>query len=574
MGTLRVALAQVNPTVGDIEGNTSLVCEWIDRARQAQADIVAFPELVVSGYPPEDLLLKPSFVRAGELALQKIATSTSGIAAVVGFPHLSGDLHNAAALCEGGEVKGVYHKHYLPTYGVFDEDRYFRRGQEAPVFVIAGTKVGICICEDIWYPSGPAEWQSWAGAEVIVNVNASPFESEKWQGRKRMLATRASDYVVALGYVNAVGGQDELVFDGGSFAFDADGQLLGSAPRFVEDMLVVDIDVDAVARERLHDPRMRKISSPPSGVSTPEIFVSGEQARRRKPAASSKVPNLSIEEEIYGALVLGVRDYVWKNNFSDVLIGLSGGIDSSLVATVATDALGADHVTGVVLSSRHSSDHSRDDAFELGKRLGIRVLDIPIEGPHSAAEELLSPHLEGTPHREVAEENIQARLRGLLWMALSNATGALMLTGGNKSEMATGYATLYGDMAGGLCVLKDAPKTMCYRLARYRNAQGEVIPQSVLTKAPSAELRPGQTDEDSLPPYEVLDPILQAYVEDDRSVEEIAAMGYDRELVVHVLQMVDRNEYKRRQAPPGIKVTSRAFGRDRRLPITNRFSES
>ncbi len=571
MRTLRLALAQIDATVGDLDGNTRRILDALDKARDAHADIVAFPELAVCGYPPEDLLLKPSFVRANQQALQKITSETRGITAVVGYAHMDTDLHNAAAILHDGEVHGVYRKRYLPTYGVFDEDRYFRPGTEAPVYVVAGVKIGVCICEDIWYPSGPAEWQSWAGAEVIVNINASPFAMDKYEGRRRMLATRAADYVVALGYVNLVGGQDELVFDGGSMVFDADGNVLGAAPQFVEELLLVDVDVNAVARERLHDPRMRKVSGPPSDVATPETTVSAERTSRA-PAIEPRVAGgLSPEAEVYEALVCGVRSYVTKNGFSHVHIGISGGIDSSVTATIAVDALGAEGVTGVVLSSRYSSEHSRSDALELARRLGIEVLDIPITGPHSAVEELLEPHLAGTPGREVALENVQARLRGLLWMALSNATGSLILTSGNKSEMAVGYATLYGDMAGGLAPLKDVPKTLVYRLAAHRNAQDEVIPASVLTKPPSAELRPDQTDQDSLPPYDVLDPILEAYVEQDRSPEEIVALGFDGTAVRRIIAMVDRAEYKRRQAPPGLKVTSRAFGRDRRLPITNRF---
>ena len=574
MRTFRLALAQVNATVGELEGNATTILEWTDRAREARADLVAFPELMIPGYPPEDLLLKPSFIRANEQAMRKVASEIDGITAVFGFAHLEGDLYNAAAVCADREVKGVYHKHYLPTYGVFDEDRYFRRASEAPIFVVAGTRVGICICEDIWYPSGPAEWQSWVGAELVVNINGSPFRLGVHESRRRMLATRAADYVVALGYVNLVGGQDELVFDGTSLAFDADGNLLASSPAFDEELLVIDIDIDAVARERLHDPRMRKVSAPPADVVKREIVISGEQASQRAPMATRIAPPLSDEEQVYGALVLGVRDYVLKNGFREVFIALSGGMDSTLTAAVAVDALGAGAVTGVVMSSKYSSEHSRADAFELAARLGINVLDIPIEGPHAAFEEALRPHIEGLPGQDIAEQNIQSRIRGMYMMALSNARPwAIVLTTGNKSELATGYATLYGDMAGGFAVLKDVPKTLVYRLARWRNSSMEVIPPSVIDKPPSAELKPDQLDQDTLPPYDVLDPILEAYVEEDRSVDEMAALGFDRETVMRVVTLVDRNEYKRRQSPPGPKVTSKAFGRDRRLPITNRFRE-
>ncbi len=574
MRTFRLALAQLNATVGDLEGNTTKILEWTDRAREAQADLVAFPELAIPGYPPEDLLLKPSFVHANEQALRKVAGQVEGITAVLGFAHLDGDLYNAAAVCADGEIKGIYHKHFLPTYGVFDEDRYFRRASEAATFVVAGTRVGVCICEDIWYPSGPAEWESWTGAELVVNINGSPYRLGVHESRRRMLATRAADYVVALGYVNIVGGQDELVFDGASLVFDADGNLLASGTAFDDELLVVDIDIDAVARERLHDPRMRKVSAPSADVAKQEIFISGEQAVQRQPVAQRTAPPASEEEQIYRALVLGVRDYVVKNGMREVFIALSGGIDSSLTAAIAVDALGAEAVTGVVMSSRYSSEHSRSDASELGRRLGIEVLDISIEGPHAAFEESLRRYIEGLPGTDIAEQNIQSRIRGMFMMALANARPwSIVLTTGNKSELATGYATLYGDMAGGFAVLKDVPKLLVYRLSRWRNQQGEVIPASAIEKPPSAELKPNQLDQDSLPPYEILDPILQAYVEEDRSIDEIAALGFDREVVTRIVSLVDRNEYKRRQSPPGPKVTTKAFGRDRRLPITNRFAD-
>jgi NAD+ synthase (glutamine-hydrolysing) len=574
MRVFRLALVQCNATVGDFESNVTTILEAVERARDARADLVAFPELAIPGYPPEDLLLKPSFVVANQQALQKVASEVHGIVAVAGFAHLEGDLYNAAAVIANGEVHDIYHKHHLPTYGVFDEDRYFRRGTKAPVYVIAGTRVGVCICEDIWYASGPAEWQSYAGAEVIVNINGSPFRTGIDDVRRRMLATRAADHVVALGYVNLLGGQDELVFDGGSLAFDADGNVLAAAPHFLEDMLIVDIDVDAVARERLHDPRMRKVAAPPREISCPEVFISGAHAGDRSPVPSRITDELDVCAEVYGALVLGTRDYVRKNGFEEVFIAISGGIDSALTAAIAVDALGANAVTGVVMSSKYSSEHSRKDAFDLASNLGISTLDVPIEGPHGAFEHALREHIEGLPGQDLAEQNLQSRIRGMYMMALSNARPrAIVLTTGNKSEMATGYATLYGDMAGGFAVLKDVPKLLVWALARWRNRDGEVIPWSTISKPPSAELKPGQLDEDSLPPYEILDPILEAYVEQDRSLEEIVSMGYDRETVTRVIRMVDRAEYKRRQAPPGPKVTSRAFGRDRRLPITNRFRD-
>ena len=574
MRTFRLALVQMNATIGDLDGNAAKILDGIERAKAAKADLVAFPELAIAGYPPEDLLLKPAFVNANEQALEKVAASVEGIVAVIGFAHLDGDLYNAAAVCADGEVKAIYHKHHLPTYGVFDEDRYFRRGDQAPVFEIAGTKVGVCICEDIWHATGPAEWESAMGAEIIVNINGSPYRLGIDDYRRRMLATRASDYVVALAYVNMVGGQDELVFDGASLVFDADGNLIASAPGFQEDMLVVDIDVDAVARERLHDPRMRKVSSPPSQITCPTVVLSGEQAIVRDPVTAPLVADMPQDEEVYRALVTGTRDYVLKNGFDEVFIAVSGGIDSALTAAIAVDALGADRVTGVLMSSKYSSDHSRGDAFDLATRLGIATLDLPITGPHAAFEEVLHDHVSGLPGTDIAEQNLQSRIRGMYMMALTNARPrALVLTTGNKSEMATGYATLYGDMAGGFAVLKDVPKLMVWRLSRWRNRDGEVIPVAIIEKPPSAELKPGQLDQDSLPPYEILDPIIEAYVEQDRSLDEITAMGYDRDVVRRVITLIDRSEYKRRQAPPGPKVTSRAFGRDRRLPITNRFVE-
>ncbi len=541
MRTFRLALSQFNATVGDFDGNVARILGDVERAKEAQADLVAFGELAIAGYPPEDLLLKPAFLRANHQALEKVAQSVEGISAVVGFAHLDGDLYNAAALCAGGGVRHVYHKYHLPTYGVFDEDRYFRRGDEAPVFVVAGTRVGVCICEDIWHATGPAEWESHAGAEVIVNINGSPYRRGIDDFRRRMLSTRASDYVTALAYVNLIGGQDELVFDGGSLVFDADGNLIASSPLFEEDLLIVDIDVEAVARERRPDPRMRKVTPPPAAVSTPEIVISDVQAPSRPAMRTGLAPDLTEEEEVDRALVVGVRDYVRKNGFEEVFIAVSGGIDSALTAAIAVDALGPEAVTGVAMSSKYSSEHSRTDAFDLGRNLGFRMLDIPIEGPHGTFESALREHIDGLAGTDIAQQNIQARIRGVYMMALANARPrAMVLTTGNKSELATGYATLYGDMAGGFAVLKDVPKTLIWRLSRWRNRGGEVIPESTISKPPSAEHKPGQVDQDSLPPYEILDPILEAYVEDDRSVEEIVAMGFEDETVRRVARMVDR----------------------------------
>jgi NAD+ synthase (glutamine-hydrolysing) len=475
-------------------------------------------------------------------------------------------------------VVGIYHKRYLPTYGVFDEDRYFRPGVEAPVFRLGDVILGVNVCEDIWYAVGPANAQSLAGAELIVNINASPFSDEKRAFRQKMLATRAADYQAIVAYVNLVGGQDELVFDGASMVYSPAGELLSHGKAFEEDLVLVDLDVGGVFRSRLHDPRRRKekmgrVADLPEA---PIVISDERRALEPRPPVSPSHPDFSISraEEVYAALVLGTRDYVCKTGFRRVVLGLSGGIDSSLVAAIAVDAIGAENVMGVSMPSRYSSEHSRDDARELAEALGITYHVVPIEPGFQGMLDTLADIFRGRAP-DVTEENLQARVRGQILMAISNKLGHLVLTTGNKSEMATGYATLYGDMAGGFAVIKDVPKTLVYELARYRNTRGPrpVIPERVLTKPPSAELRPDQTDQDSLPPYEVLDPILEAYVEEDRSMPEIVRMGYDEAMVRRVAALVDRSEYKRRQAPPGVKITSRAFGRDRRLPISNRYSE-
>ncbi len=576
MRTLRVALAQINTTVGDIDGNAAAIAAQIARARDAGADVVCFPELALTGYPPEDLLLRRQFVEDNLRALHDLLPHTQGITAVVGFVDLANDIYNAAAILADGKHVDTYHKQFLPNYGVFDEDRYFQRGRRAPVYEIAGAKVGVNVCEDIWYPGGPTMEQALAGAEVILNINASPFHAGKRGFREKMLGTRAADNTVAVCYVNLVGGQDELVFDGGSMVFDAAGELVAEGPSFAEDLLICDVDVDAVVQARLHDSRRRKEQFDfEGGAERRPIFVSGatpRQQQRELLRTPPRVEPLSRPAEVYQALVVGTRDYVRKNGFRDVFIGLSGGVDSSLTAVVAVDALGAEHVTGVSMPSRYSSEHSRSDAEELAQNLGIRYLTVPIEGTFAASLKMLEP-IVGDLAPGLAEENLQARIRGNILMFLTNKFNALVLTTGNKSEMATGYSTLYGDMAGGFAVIKDVPKTLVYDVCRYRNSLGErpLIPENVLIKEPSAELRPDQKDSDSLPPYAVLDPILEAYVEDDRTLDEIVAMGFDEALVQRVITLVNRSEYKRRQAPPGVKITPRAFGRDRRLPIANRY---
>jgi NAD+ synthase (glutamine-hydrolysing) len=573
MRTLRVGLAQIDTTVGDLDGNAAKIIDWIGRARSVGVDLVAFPELAVTGYPPEDLVLRRSFVEDNLAALDRIVAETKGITAVVGFVDLADDIYNAAAVICDGRIAARYHKQFLPNYGVFDEERYFQRGSESPVCVIAGVDVGVNICEDIWYPEGPTRDQALAGAEVVVNINASPYHRAKGGFRETMIATRASDNAVVVCYVNAVGGQDELVFDGHSLICDERGALVARAAQFREDLLVYDIDVEGVMQARLLDPRYRKERGALDDGTSAKVLVSGAPYSASKPAISPSMPALlDAVAEVWEALVLGVRDYLGKTGFETVLIGLSGGVDSSLVAAIAVDALGAEHVVGVSMPSRFSSEGSKTDAQALAARLGIRLMTIPIERVFEASLEMLSEAFADTQFG-TAEENLQARIRGNILMSLSNKFGWLVLTTGNKSEIATGYSTLYGDMAGGFAVIKDVPKTLVYDLARHRNRAGgrEIIPQSVIAKPPSAELRPNQLDTDTLPPYAILDPILQAYVEDDRTIDEIAAMGFDEAFVKRVVAMVDRNEYKRRQAPPGVKITPRAFGRDRRLPIANRY---
>ena len=572
MTWMRVALCQIAPVVGDLAGNVQRIAGALGEAEAAGADLAVFPELAVTGYPPEDLLLKPGFVADNAAALSQVAKATEGCVAVVGFVDENLDLYNAAAVCAGGEVKGVYHKANLPNYSVFDEQRYFAPGHGAKeLYVVAGVRVGVSVCEDAWDPTGPLSAQAAAGAELVVNINASPYYADRLEERRRMLATRAADASCALVYVNTVGGQDELVFDGASMVFSAGGELVASLPQFQEAVAVFDLEVRPTYRKRLLDPRGRHRATPLPEVAMSSSSRAGTTARLAAPCAHA----LQTEEEIYGALVLGTRDYVRKNGFTDVVIGLSGGIDSSLVATVAVDALAPGAVHGVSMPSRFTSEGSNVDAAELARRLGIDYRSIPIEAAHAATASMLATSFAGT-EPGLAEENVQSRLRGVVLMALSNKFGWLVLTTGNKSELAVGYSTLYGDTAGGFAVIKDVPKTLVYRLCRWRNAQdigkaGGVIPQAVLEKPPSAELRPDQLDTDSLPPYEELDPVLEAYVEGDLTAPELVEAGFEPELVARVVKLVDRAEYKRRQSPIGVRVTPKAFGRDRRVPITNAY---
>lgn len=579
MHPLRVGLAQINTTVGDLEGNTRKILAHIKKARQLGVDLLAFPELTITGYPPEDLLLKPSFIDANLKALEKIARSTKDVTAIVGFVERGQDIYNAAAVLCNGKIVGVHRKSYLPNYGVFDENRYFQPGTEPPVFQSNGIVIGVNICEDIWYPDGPAQLQALLGdAQLIVNISASPYHLGKGKEREKMLATRAYDNAAIVAFCNLVGGQDELVFDGQSAIFDETGALIARGKAFEEDLIVADLDLERVFNRRLHDPRRRKEKSFKAGTVKKFTLPKLIQAQKKPPLETRKNRELDRIEEIYTALVLGTRDYVRKNGFQKVLIGLSGGIDSSLVACIAVDALGKENVIGVFMPSRFSARESRIDAEKLACNLGIKLLQIDIGDTYARFLKMIKMMwLAVGPQPQkpgVAEENLQARIRGNILMALSNKFNYLVLTTGNKSELSLGYATLYGDMAGGFAVIKDVPKTLVYELARFRNSQKGVIPKRVFERAPTAELRPDQRDEDDLPaPYAVLDPILQAYVEEDRSLKEIVAMGFDERIVRRVIELVDKNEYKRRQAPVGIKITPRAFGKDRRLPITNRFRE-
>lgn len=579
MKTLRMALAQINPTVGDLEGNVSKIIEHVNRARRFDADLIAFPELAVTGYPPEDLLLKSQFIDDNLRALSRIQESVSGIAAIVGFVDRKEFLHNAAAIIYDKQIIDVYHKIRLPNYGVFDEYRYFRAGSRRPIYRIGHSWIGVNICEDIWHPEGPARVQSHAGAMVIVNINASPYHIGKWKEREEMLSARASENMAVVAYLNTVGGQDELVFDGHSLVIGPDGKVLIRGKQFEEDFIVADLNLEEIMSKRSRPPRGRLPITKAEKSSIRKIIVPQkpkplpDKAPRILPAPSGTVSGpLDSMEEVYSALVLGTTDYVRKNGFRGVAIGLSGGIDSSLVASVAVDAIGAENVNGLFMPSPYTSPKSRQDALELAENLGIKVKEIPIDALMRCYFNALKKDFSGIP-ADVTEENLQARIRGNILMAFSNKFGWLVLTTGNKSEMSVGYATLYGDMAGGFAVIKDVPKTMAYQLCKWKNdrAGRAVIPERVFSKEPSAELKPGQKDTDVLPPYSVLDPILKAYIEDDTSFKEIISLGYDGEEVRKVISMIDSSEYKRRQAPPGIKITQKSFGRDRRFPITSKY---
>ena len=584
MRLLRIGLAQINATVGDVAGNAARIAERIAVARGMGVDVLAFPEMAITGYPPEDLLLKPSFIESAIEATRRLAELTSGITVVVGTVDRDFDLYDAAAVLHDGEWAGTYRKRFLPNYGVFDENRYFMPGSKSPVFVRGATVIGVNVCEDIWYPGGPVEEQVLrGGAEVIVNVSASPYHAGKALTRKRMLCTRAADNVAIVCYVNLVGAQDEIVYDGGSVIVDEQGNVLAEGRMFEEDLVLADVDLEAVFSARLHDPRLRKGRALEGGEAAPRIELRTPAAATTPAATTPAVakPALplpvaldtpGLDEEVYQALIVGTRDYAAKNGFKTVVLGMSGGVDSALTACIAVDAVGAANVVAVMMPTRYTSKISLEDAEACSKALGIRYQVIPIDDVFDAQLAALKPAFEGTAVGS-AEENLQARIRGNTLMALSNKFGWLVLTTGNKSETSVGYSTLYGDTAGGFAVLKDVYKTQVYPLARLRNERGVVIPERILTRPPSAELKPDQTDQDTLPPYEVLDPILRFYVEEDRSSSEIAELGFDLGLVHRVLHMVDLAEYKRRQTPPGVKISPRAFGKDRRLPITNRWSD-
>jgi NAD+ synthase (glutamine-hydrolysing) len=590
MQQLRVALVQMNPIVGDLVGNRRQVLRFVREARKMKADLVAFPELVLTGYPPEDLMLKPQFLRDMQHQLRELVREIHGICAVVGYveegvvsfggktptasvvPAGERALFNAAAVIADRTQVGSYRKQYLPNYGVFDESRYFSPNRSSPLFVVNGVVVGINICEDIWVPEGPTRTQAAAGADVIVNINASPFQIGKSRIREEMLATRARENGVIITYTNMVGGQDELVFDGNSVMVDQSGEVMLRAKAFEEDVIVADLQVDPL--KRLRQGGRKRVGGVREGMVERIVVSQSVRSRAGRLTVVGGVAPLDPLAEAYHALVCGVRDYLRKNSFTQGVIGLSGGIDSALTAVIAADAIGPEHVLGVFMPSPYTSRESREDVHDLVGRLGMPLRTISITGLFGGYRRALSASFSGRP-ADLTEENLQARIRGNLLMALSNKFGHLVLTTGNKSELSVGFATLYGDMAGGFAVIKDVPKTLVYQLAEWRNRQGDApIPKRVFIRPPTAELRPNQKDEDSLPPYAILDPILKAYVEEDLAIDEIVRLGFDKNTVRRVIEMVDRSEYKRRQAPIGIKITHRAFGKDRRMPITNNYRNS
>ena len=574
MKNIRIAAAQINSTLGDFTGNRDKIIRYISKAVRAGVDIVVFPELAVCGYPPEDMVMRTDFIEKNIATIREIAQESRDIGVIVGYIERSEEVYNSAAFIYDGRIYGTYRKMFLPNYGVFDEKRYFTPGRNVPVFKFGDTLLGINICEDIWYPDGPAATQAVMGAGIILNLNASPYQAGKWKFRERMVSTRAADNAAYIVYANMVGGQDELIYEGGSMVFSPTGDLIARGEFFEEDILIVDLDTDFPFRTRIHDLRvMERLNLTFDKLQTTQEIIpyvphNEELKKTIVKNRLSKCP--TEEEEVYKSLVLGVKDYVHKNGFEKAVIGLSGGIDSALVLTIAADALGAENITALFMPSRYSSDESREDSVELAQNLGVELIEISIDKIFEGYLEHLAPVFGDLP-ADATEMNLQARIRGNLLMAYSNKLGSIVLTTGNKSEMAVGYATLYGDMAGGFAVIKDIPKTLVYKLSHYRNEDKITIPIRILEKAPSAELAEDQKDSDDLPPYEVLDPILKALIEDDREIKDIVEMGYKEKTVRKVARLLQFSEYKRRQAPPGIKITPRAFGRDRRYPITNKF---
>jgi NAD+ synthase (glutamine-hydrolysing) len=571
---VRLALAQINPVVGDLEGNRRLILDRLDEARSHSSDLVVFPELAVTGYPPEDLLLRPGFVRAAEESVERIAGESRGVTVLVGAPHFDRDLYNACYVCSGGEIKAVYRKRFLPNYGVFDEDRYFAPGRDLILLEHGKTFVGTTVCEDMWQPGPPATDLALAGAELLVNISASPFYVGRDREREEMFVTRARDNFCFVAFCNTVGGQDELIFDGHSCVIDDEGTVRARAPGFEQALLVVDIEPKEVIGRRLRDVRRRALARERDEIPPVDIIhvgSPGPSGNGRK-ATGVVAPFVDDLEQMRLALELGLHDYVHKNAFQEVVVGVSGGIDSAVTAALAAEALGPERVHCVSMPSRYSSEATQRDARRLAESLGCPYLKIPIGAIVDAFGQALADAFAGR-EPDLAEENVQARVRGVLLMALSNKFGWMLVATGNKSELSVGYATLYGDMAGGFALLKDVYKTDVFRLARYLNERAgrELIPQSIIERAPSAELRDNQLDEDSLPPYPQLDEVLEQYVEHDRTLEELSTDGFDRDVVERAVSMIDRAEYKRRQAPPGVKLRPKAFGRDRRTPITNRW---
>jgi NAD+ synthase (glutamine-hydrolysing) len=570
---IRIALAQINSTVGDLSGNKRKIGSYIKKAKKLRADCIVFPELAVTGYPPEDLLLKPQFIADNIDAMNVIIAETKGITTVVGFVDNNHGLYNAAAVISNKKLVDVYHKKYLPNYGVFDEYRYFQSGKRFPVYNMGGVRIGVNICEDIWQEKGPAKIQALSGAEVIININASPYHMGKLSIREELLSARAQECGAIIIYVNMTGGQDELVFDGGSLIVDRNGKIIGRGRQFREELLVADIDIKGQI-QKITDKNKRELKTLlqndeyVENIKISSVLISGQKPAIRQ----KKFIRMAQSEEVYNALLSGTKDYVHKNGFSNVIIGMSGGIDSALVTTIAVDALGKENVHGLFMPSEYTSQESYDDAYAHAENLGIKITTIPIDNVLKTYLNILSDSFRGLKP-DITEENLQARIRGNILMAFSNKFGWLVLTTGNKSEMSVGYATLYGDMAGGFAVIKDVPKTLVYELCKWRNEKEgrELIPHRIMWKEPTAELRPDQRDTDTLPPYPVLDPVLKAYVEEDLSFDDIVNLECSIECVKKVVKMVDHAEYKRRQAPPGVKITPRAFGKDRRFPITNRY---